>query len=66
MPDTGHRKNSLCRKFVTNVHGTAAIEYAFIVMLIALVIIGVLTAMGTDLADIFNSFLEQKAAAENG
>ena len=61
-----HLKKNLLHQFSKNIHATAALEYAFIVMLIALVIIGVLTAIGVDLADIFNSFLEQKAAAQGG
>ena len=42
------------KKFTTNTEGATAIEYGLIVALIALVIIGAATTLGTSISDLFN------------
>jgi len=46
---------SFMTKFVNDEGGAAAVEYALLVALIAAVIVGAVTALGTKVTSVFNS-----------
>ncbi|MEL6258158.1 MAG: Flp family type IVb pilin [Pseudomonadota bacterium] len=56
------------RKFFNNESGATAIEYGLIAALIAVAIIGAVTALGTQTADTFNNVAGEigKGAASGG
>jgi pilus assembly protein Flp/PilA len=45
---------SIAKRFLTNDDGVTSIEYALIASLIAIVIIGAVKAIGTNLSAVFN------------
>jgi pilus assembly protein Flp/PilA len=51
----GQAMSKLISRFVKNESGATAIEYGLIVALIAVVIIGAVTAVGTNLSTKFNT-----------
>ena len=53
------------RSFLKNERGASAIEYALIVGLIAATLIGVLTAFGTEINELFQGIIE-RIESENG
>lgn len=53
-------------RFLKDEDGATAIEYGLIAGLIAIAIIAALTALGTDLSDLFGRISEKVTAAEAG
>ena len=51
----GFSANFLLKRFVADENGATAIEYGLIAALISVVIIGALTAVGTNLNGVFGS-----------
>ena len=54
------------RKFVRNESGATAIEYGLIAALIAVVIIGAVTTVGTNLSDTFDNIGSELAPEAGG